>query len=175
MTFILRWPAILVMLALVLLCVAGALGAAGEITGFQAPAVGLEQVDTQVADAQSAAEETGAAHATWIDVGLLAAAAIFFLISAVRLIRRTQGFWTWLLGFALYGGRWAWSQQYNDGGVMGTIQGVDINAYTQPQVLVSDLGSPAAQVGILAIVVIVGVLVFIVDAADRAYWDKQGA
>lgn len=175
MTFILRWPAILVMLALVLLCIAGALGAAGVITGFQAPDVGLEQVDTQVAQAQSAAEGTGAANATWIDVGLLAGAAIFFLISAVRLIRRTQGFWTWLLGFALYGGRWAWSQQYNEGGVMGTIQGVDINAYTQPQVLVADLASPAAQVGILAIIVIVGLFVFIVDAADRAYWDKQGA
>lgn len=175
MTFILRLPAILVMLALVLLCFAGALGAAGLITGFEAPGLGLEQVDAQVAQAQSAAEGTGAANATWIDVGLLAAAAIFFLISAVRLIRRTQGFWTWLLAFALYGGRWAWSQQYNEGGVMGTLQGVDINAYTQPQVLVSDLASPAAQVGILAIIVIVGIFVFIVDAADRAYWDKQGA
>mgnify|MGYP001414788526 CR=1 FL=1 len=175
MTFILRWPAILVMLALVLLCIAGALGAAGLITGFDAPAIGLEQVDAQVAEAQTAAEDTGAANATWIDVGLLAGAAIFFLISAVRLIRRTQGFWMWLLAFALYGGRWAWSQQYNEGGVMGTIQGVDINAYTQPQALVGDLASPAAQVGILAIVLIVGFFVFIVDAADRAYWDKQGA
>ena len=175
MTFILRWPAILVMLALVLLCIAGALGAAGLISGFQAPAVGLEQVDAQVAQAQSAAEGTGAANATWIDVGLLAGAAIFFLISAIRLIRRTQGFWTWLLAFALYGGRWAWSQQYNEGGVMGTLRGVDINAYAQPQLLVSDLTSPAAQVGILAIIVIVGIFVFIVDAADRAYWDKQGA
>jgi hypothetical protein len=175
MTFILRWPAILVMLALVLLCIAGALGAAGLITDLQAPTSGVEQVDTQVAQAQSAAEQTGAASATWIDVGLLAGAAIFFLISSIRLIRRTQAFWSWLLGFALYGGRWAWSQQYSEGGVMGTVQGVDINAYATPQVLVSDLASPAAQVGILAIIVIVGLLVFIVDAADRAYWDKQGA
>lgn len=175
MTFILRWPAILVMLALVLLCLAGALGAVGLITGFDAPAVGLEQLDAQVAEAQSAAESTGAANATWIDVGLLAGAAIFFLVSAIRLIRRTQGFWTWLLAFALYGGRWAWSQQYNEGGVMGTIQGVDINAYMQPQTLVADLASPAAQVGLLAIILIVGLFVFIVDAADRAYWDKQGA
>jgi len=175
MTFILRWPAILVMLALVLLCIAGALGAAGVITGFDAPAVGVQQVDTQVADAQIAAENTGAASATWIDVGLLAAAAIFFLISAVRLIRRTQGFWTWLLGFAAYGGRWAWSQQYEEGGVMGTLQGVDLNAFAQPQTLIADLGSPAAQVGILTIVLVVGLFTFIVDAADRAYWDKQGA
>lgn len=175
MTFILRWPAILVMLALVLLCIAGALGAAGLITGFDAPSVGLEQVDTQVAQAQSAAEETGAANATWIDVGLLAGAAIFFLISAVRLIRRTQGFWTWLLGFALYGGRWAWNQQYSEGGALATVQSVDINAYRAPQALLSDLAAPEAQVGILAIVLIVGLLVFVVDAADRAYWDRQGA
>jgi hypothetical protein len=45
----------------------------------------------------------------------------------------------------------------------------------QPQALVSDLSTPEAQVGLLAIVVIVGLFIFIVDAADRAYWDKQGA
>jgi hypothetical protein len=175
MTFILRWPAILVMLALVLLCTAGALAAAGLIADFQAPASGVGQIDTQIAEAQDAAEGSGAANATWIDVGLLAGAAIFFLISAVRLIRRTQGFWTWLLGFALYGGRWAWSQQYNEGGVTGTVQSVDINAYAQPQALLADLGSPTAQVGILAIILVVGLIVFIVDAADRAYWNSQGA
>jgi hypothetical protein len=175
MTFILRWPAILAMLALVLLCIAGALGAAGLITGFEAPGTGLEPVDAQVAQAQSAAEQTGAANATWIDVGLLAGAAIFFLISAVRLIRRTQGFWTWLFGFALYGGRWAWGQQSSEGGALATVQSIDINVYRQPQSLLGDLGAPEAQIGILAIILIVGLFVFIVDAADRAYWDKQGA
>src|SRR5688572_3345948 len=110
MTFILRWPAILALLALAMLCVAGALGAAGVLTSFEAPATGVGQVDAQVANAQGAAERSGAAEASWIDVGLLAAAAVFFLISAIRLMRRTQGFWTWLLGFACYGGRWAWAQ-----------------------------------------------------------------
>jgi len=172
MTFILRWPSILVLLALVLLCVAGALGAAGLIADFQAPAVGVEQVDVQVAEAQAAAAETGAAEASWIDVGLLAGAALFFLIAAVRLMRRTQAFWTWLLGFALYGGRWAYAQQ---DGLMPTIQGIDPNAYLAPQELLNDLGSPTFQVGILGIVLIVGLFIFIIDAADRAYWDKQGA
>jgi hypothetical protein len=151
------------------------LGAAGLITGFNAPGVGVEQVDAQVAAAQSAAENSGAADANWIDVGLLAAAAVFFLISAIRLIRRTQGFWTWLLGFACYGGRWAYAQQQQDGGVMATVQGIDINAYAQPQMVVSDLSTPEAQVGLLAIVLVVGLFIFIVDAADRAHWDKQGA
>ena len=172
MTFILRWPAILVLLALVLVSALGAFGAAGLITGFTPP---VEQVQGVVEDAQSAAAETGAANATWIDVALLAGAALFFLISSVRLMRRTQGFWTWLLGFALYGGRWAWGQQHQEGGALGTIQSVDPNAYLQPQIVASDLTTPEAQIGILAVVFIVGLIVFVVDAADRAYWDKQGA
>ncbi len=172
MTFILRWPAILVLLALVLLCLVGAVGAAGVITGFEAPASGVDRIDTQVADAQDAAAETLPAEAGWIDVGLLAGAALFFLISAVRLMRRTQGFWTWLLGFALFGGRWAWAQQ---GNLVETVRGIDPSVYMQPQGLLADTGSPEAQVGLLAIILIVGLFVFVVDAADRAYWDKQGA
>lgn len=175
MTFILRWPAVLALLALAMLCVAGALGAAGVLTGFEAPATGVEQVDTRVAEVQGAAERSGAAEAGWIDVGLLGAAAVFFLISAIRLMRRTQGFWTWLLGFACYGGRWAWAQPQADGGVVATIQGVDLNAYLQPAALAANTASTEAQVGLLGVVLIVGLIVFIVDAADRAYWDKQGA
>lgn len=174
MTFILRWPAILVLFALVFLSVVGALGAAGVLTGYVMPGVGVGAVDGQVAEAQSAAA-TGAASAGWIDVGLLAGAAIFFLISAIRLIRRTQGFWTWLLGFACYGGRWAWQQQANEGGALGYLQSIDINAYMAPQALLNDLTTPEAQVGILGVVLIVGLFVFIVDAADRAHWDRQGA
>ncbi len=172
MTFILRWPSILVLLALVLMCIAGALAAAGLIADFQAPAVGVEQVDAQVAEAQAAAAETGAASASWIDVGLLAGAALFFLIAAVRLMRRTQGFWTWLLGFALYGGRWAYGQQ---GDLMETVRGININAYLAPQELLNDLGSPTFQVGVLGVILFVGLLIFVIDAADRSYWDKQGA
>lgn len=172
MTFILRWPAILALLALMLLSFAGALGAAGQITGYAAPSVGVEQVDGQVAEAQMAAANTGASSATWIDVGLLAGAGLFFLIAAVRLMRRTQGFWTWLIAFALYGGRWAMAQQ---GDLVASIQALDISAYMQPQVLFADLGSTEAQVGLLGVVLFVGLLIFIVDAADRAYWDKQGA
>lgn len=163
MTFILRWPAVLVELALVLLSFAGALAAAGAITGFQADVA-------QVQEAQAAANAAGAGQANWIDVGLWAGAGLFFLISAIRLIRRTQGFWTWLLGFALYGGRWAYAQR---GGIEDTIRGIDPNIYRTPQVLLNDLGAPAGQVALLAIVLIVGLLIFIVDAADRAHWDRQ--
>lgn len=174
MTFILRWPAILVLLALVLLSFVGALGAAGLIADFQAPASGVAQVDAQVARAQVAAADTGAAQAGWLDVGLLAGAGVFFLISAVRLMRRTQGFWTWLLGFACYGGRWAWQQQAS-GDLVTTVQGIDPSVYAEPQTVLADIGSPESQIALLAIVLIVGLFVFIVDAADRAYWNKQGA
>ncbi len=172
MTFILRWPSILVLLALVLMCIAGALAAAGVIADFQAPASGVSQVDAQVAEAQVAAANSGAAEASWIDVGLLAGAALFFLIAAVRLMRRTQGFWTWLIGFALFGGRWAYGQQ---GDLMTTVRGIDPNAYLAPQELLNDLGSPTFQVGVLGVILIIGLFIFIIDAADRAYWDKQGA
>lgn len=172
MTFILRWPSILVLLALVLMCIAGALAAAGVIADFQAPASGVSQVDAQVAEAQIAAANSGAAEASWIDVGLLAGAALFFLIAAVRLMRRTQGFWTWLIGFALFGGRWAYGQQ---GDLMTTVRGIDPNAYLAPQELLNDLGSPTFQVGVLGVILIIGLFIFIIDAADRAYWDKQGA
>lgn len=163
MTFVLRWPAALVELALVFLSALGALAAAGAITGYH--------VDiATVQEAQNAANAAGAGQANWIDVGLWSGAALFFLISAIRLLRRTQAFWTWLIGFALYGGRWAYSQR---GGIEDTIRGIDPNVYRTPQALLNDLGSPAAQVGLLAIVLIVGLLIFIVDAADRAHWDRQ--
>lgn len=165
MTFILRWPAILVELALALLSLAGALAAAGAITNFQVDVA-------QVQQAQAAATQAGAGQATWIDVGLWAGAGLFFLISSIRLMRRTQGFWTWLLAFALYGGRWAWAQH---DGLVTTMQSIDPRAYLQPQAIIGDLSSPTAQVGLLAIVLFVGLLIFIVDAADRSYWDRQGA
>src|SRR5262245_39112825 len=115
MTFILRWPAVLVLLALVLLSFIGAATVGAALANLTAP---------QVQDAQIAAEGAGVAQQTWLDVGLWAGAGLFFLISLVRLIRRTQGFWTWLLGFLCYGGRWAWAQQQGDG-LVATVQRVD--------------------------------------------------
>jgi uncharacterized caspase-like protein len=80
----------------------------------------------------------------------------------------------WLLGFACYGGRWAFQQQ-NDGGLVATVREVHVQAFAQPQALAQTPEAPEAQLGVLAIVLIVGLIIFIVDAADRAYWDRQGA
>lgn len=163
MTFILRWPAILVLLLLVL----ASLGAAFAGT------VQLAQLPIQLP--LTADQEQTIAQLTWLEVGLWAAAGLFFLISAVRLIRRTQGFWTWLIGFAFYGARWALAQQNEGGGLVANVQSIDINAYRAPAELAANAGGTEAQVGILGLILIVGLLIFIVDAADRAYWDKQGA
>ncbi|MEZ5959701.1 MAG: hypothetical protein R3C30_04640 [Hyphomonadaceae bacterium] len=163
MTFILRWPAILVLLLLVL----ASLGAAFAGT------VHLAQLPIELP--VTAEQEATINSLSWIEVGLWAGAGLFFLISAVRLIRRTQGFWTWLIGFAFYGARWAMAQQNEAGGLVANVQGINVSAYTAPAELAANTGSTEAQVGILGIILIVGLIIFIVDAADRAYWDKQGA
>lgn len=163
MTFILRWPAILVLFALVAVSAVGALAFGAAVSGYQAP---VEQVQSVQADISS-----DTAGATWLDVGLLAAAAVLFLISAIRLIRKTQGFWTWLLGFACYAGRWAYTEGQ---GVIDRIRAIDINIYRDPQALLNNQASFETQVAVLAIILIVGIFTFIVDAADRAYWDRQG-
>lgn len=163
MAFILRWPAILVLLLLAL----ASLGAAFAGT------IHLAQLPIQLP--LTADQEATINSLTWIEVGLWAGAGLFFLIAAVRLIRRTQAFWTWLIGFAFYGGRWAIAQQNESGGLVANLQSIDVNAYRAPAELAANTGGTEAQVGLLGIIVIVGILIFIVDAVDRAYWDKQGA
>jgi len=167
MTFILRWPAILALFALALLSFLGAAASAGALTGFDLN-IGVAQVD----EAEAAARAAGASQTTWMDVALWAGAGLFFLISAVRLIRKTQGFLTWLIASALYGANWALSQQ---GNVVDTVTGIDPRAYLEPQTMLSDLATPEAQVGLLGLILVVGLFIFVVDAADRAYWDRQGA
>lgn len=164
MTFILRWPAVLALFALVAVCVVGAATAGAALLGYSAPIAEVQSVQAQAAEA-------GVAHATWLDVGLWGAAGLFFLIAAVRLIRRTQGFWVWLLGFAAYAGGWAYAQ---GAGVLEHFQALSIDVYRDPQALLADLGSFEAQVAILGVILVVGVFVAIVDGADRAYWDKHG-
>ncbi len=160
MTFILRLPAILALLALVL----ASLGPAFLATVVLAPLpVDLSPVlsEDQIAVVRAS---------TWLEAGLWYGAGVLFLVAAIRLMRRTQGFWVWLLGFACYGGRWAAPQQ---NGPVETIQGLDLNAYLKPEALLATPTSPEAQLGLLGIVLIVGLLILIIDAADRAYWDRQ--
>jgi hypothetical protein len=136
MAFILRWPAILVLFALVFMSALAALAASGLLANVPIP---------QVQDVQATAEGSPAAQADYIEMGLLAGAAVFFLVSAIRLIRRTQGFWTWLLGFACYGGQWAYAQHRGGGNVIAEIQNVDWSVYMRPAAIWADYNSANPQ------------------------------
>ncbi len=164
MTFIARVLAILALLVLVLASLAPAVAATIVLAGLPVDliaALGAEAAVQLRADAGAT---------TWLEVGLWSAAGLFFLIAAIRLLRRTQGFWLWLLGFACFGARWAVPQQ-ND--PLATIQNLDVNTYLKPDALVAAPTSPETQLGFLGIVLVIGVLILIVDAADRAHWNQQ--
>jgi len=160
MTFVLRLPAIIVLLLLV----AASLAPAIAVTVFRA---GLP-VDLALVDPSLPGF---AEQGSWLDAGLWYGAALFFLISSIRLMRRTQGFWTWLLGFACYGARWALAQA----DVAASLQQLDFERYAQPHALAQAGDTPEAQVAILAVILLVGLMILIIDAADRSYWNKQGA
>jgi len=164
MTFILRLPAILVLLVLVLVSLAGAFAAT----------VVLAHLPVSLTAVLSQANVDQLSRFNWLQTGLLYGAGLFFLVSTIRLMRRTQGFWTWLLGFACFGGRWALAQQEN-GGLVGTVQHINPNAYMQPQTLIATPDAPEAQVALLGAILLVGLIILIIDAADRAHWDRQSA
>ena len=119
-------------------------------------------------------QRTQLSQVSWVETGLRYGAGVFFLIAAVRLIRRTQGFWTWLLGFACYGGRWAWQQQ-SQGDIVSSVRNINPQIYLHPQDMLGSLDSTESQVALLAVILIVGLIILIIDAADRAHWDRQGA
>jgi len=164
MTFILRLPAILALVALVLISLIGAVLAT----------VVLAHVPLDLSSVLSPEQRAQLAQVSWVETGLRYAAGIFFLVAAVRLIRRTQGFWTWLLGFACYGGRWAWQQQ-SQGDIVNSVRRINPQVYLHPQDLLGSLDSTESQVALLAVILIVGLVILIIDAADRAHWDRQGA
>ena len=161
MTFILRLPAILVLLALVLTSLAPAF-----LVTVQRASLPID-LSARLSEDQIAV----VAASTWLEAGLWYGAGVLFLIAAIRLMRRTQGFWMWLLGFACYGARWAAPQE---NGPMETIKGLDPGIYLKPEALLADLTSPESQLGLLGIVLVVGLVILIIDAADRAHWDRQG-
>ena len=164
MMFIVRWPVVLVLLGLVAACVFPAL--IGTIETYNLP------IDLSSVLAVSENLERWAESTTMPERVLWYAAGVLFFVTAVRLIRRTQGFWVWLLGFACYGARWALGQQHQEGGFAGTLSELTPDQFT-PDALAS--GGSTAQVTFLAFMLVVGLLIFLIDAADRAHWDRQGA
>lgn len=159
--WILRWPVVLVLLVLSvgsLLPASATMAARLNLPAFGSFAPELATLD-ELARASS-----------WLEAWLWFGAGLLFLIAAIRLIRRTQGFWMWLLGFALYGGRWAVTQQAQ-GGLIATVQSLNAQSI-QPENLTAT--SPPVQIGLVAFHLAIGIIILIVDAADRRHWDSVG-
>ena len=163
MSFILRWPTVLVLLALVAWCLLGAGAPAAVLLNLPVDLPGITPDRRAIL-----------AGVSWIEIGLWFGAGLFFFIAMVRLMRRTQAFWSWLLAFALFGGHWGWAQQ-SEGGLLATVQSVEVESFTQPQALIASPDGTESQVVILAIILVVGLLILVIDAADRSYWESQTA
>lgn len=163
MTIILRLPAVLALLALVLI----------NLIGAALATIMLAHLPIDLSAVLNQEQKAELAQVGWLETALRFGAALFFLIAAIRLLRRTQAFWTWLLGFACYGGRWAWQQQ-SQGDIVNSVRSINPQVYLHPQGLLSSLDSTESQVALLAVILIVGLIILIIDAADRAHWDRQG-
>ena len=162
-SFILRWLIVIVLCLLTVLSVTPAL--IGTIETYNLP------IDISAIAPASDNLKEWAKSTTLPERILWYAAAVFFFIAAIRLIRRTQGFWMWLLGFACLGGRWALAQQHQDGGLIGTVQSVSVDSF-QPDVLAE--GGSSAQIVFLVALFLIGLIIFFIDHVDREYWDRQG-
>lgn len=107
---------------------------------------------------------------TALEVGLSLAALTFFVIALVRLIRRTQGFVAWLLGFlCLVALRSLAGIARDIGGMPGGELFAKMAANLQdPSVLTDNLI-------ILGVQLAIGVAVLVVDIHDRRYWAAERA
>jgi hypothetical protein len=146
--WILRWPIVILMLVFV---VAACLLPAGAVTAQQLAAPQLAEVSAVLAE--------NARSSNWVEAALWYGAAVFLFISAVRLIRRTQAFWAWLIGFGLYGARWGMSRQAAGEGLPTSLDGA-----------LADNG-----LLMLAGLLVVGLLILLIDASDRAFWARREA
>jgi hypothetical protein len=159
MSFVLRWLLILILMAFV-----AQMLAAG-------PLLGLIQTQAHVDLTMLTTGWSGLArNDDWIEAALWYAAAAFLVIAVIRLVRRTQAFWMWLLAFALLGARWGLSLRAVEGGAVGLLQSLTPQSF--------DLALLAANPPLLSILLLIkllliGLLILVVDHADKAYWDRH--
>lgn len=157
MMFLLRWLVILILLGFI------------AINLF--PAVIASAVQTDVINVGGYSEELQqlGASASWYETALWYGSAVLLFIALVRLVRKTQAFWAWLLGFACYGGHWALAEQ-REGGVMTTLQSLTLDSI-KPENVQPD--SPVTALGLIVLLFIIGILIWMIDHGDRAYWNRQ--
>ena len=162
MTTLLRLLAILALLAVALLVWAAAAAVTINLAALPVDVgaiVGEDQLET-------------IRSVSWPEAALWGGAGLFFLISAIRLMRRTQAWFMWLLGFACLVGRWVLGQGGYEQAI-ATVQGLDVGAYLKPAELLGDVTAPEVQVGRFGVVVLLGLIVLIVDIADRSHWKRE--
>ncbi|MBI1186368.1 MAG: hypothetical protein GC206_03420 [Alphaproteobacteria bacterium] len=155
--FILRWPLVLILFGYCVLFVAAAAGIAADRLGL-----GLESAvwDSFIMRASGV---------TWLETALWAASGIFLFIAAVRLIRRTQGFWAWLLGFACYGVRWGLTTVKSDDNIIADAASVRSAEQALETAVEATANYPLLA---LAVLLVVGLLILIVDTADKR-WSRR--
>lgn len=162
-SFVLRWLIVIVLCTLTVLSIAPAV--IGTIEANNLP------IDlTPIAGAKSNLQEW--ARATTLPERVLwYVAGVVFFIAAVRLIRRTQAFWMWLIGFACLGARWALAQQNQDDGLLGSVRSISLQSF-EPAALAG--GGTSAQILFLFALLLIGIVIFFIDGVDREYWDAHG-
>jgi hypothetical protein len=158
--WIVRWPIVLALFVYVIVCAGLAAGAAVDRLGlapFENPAW------------RRFSEY--AVNTTWLQTALCAGGAVLLFVAAVRLIRRTQAFWAWLIGFAMIGARWGLMWQADGGPSVDLAQiGSELATKEGAQRLASSAGYDFGPIGVL---LIIGLIILIVDAADRAHWARR--
>lgn len=161
MLFLLRWLLVLILLAFV------------AASLFPAALSTLVQTDLIDVSGMSDKLQAMARNTTPIEIALWYGAAVFFLLTVIRLIRKTRSFWTWAIGFVLYAGHWWMAKEAEgDGGAMALLQRLSLDSF-----MPANLGSPsgASEVVVLAGLLVVGLLVFIVHSADRSAYRSMQA
>ncbi len=160
MTTLLRLLAILALLAVALLVLAAAF----------AVTVNLAQLPIDLDAVLGDEKLEVVAGIGWLEAALWGAGGLFFLIAAIRLMRRTQGWFLWLCGFACLAGRWVLSQGGPDAS-LAVVRKIDPGLYLQPAAL--DIYGSEVQVGRFGVLLLLGLIVLIVDIADRSHWKRQ--
>ena len=64
--------------------------------------------------------------------------------------------------------------QQEGGGLLPKLQQLTVDSF-RPETLGNDLSAPAAQLVLIAALLLVGLLIAIVDHGDRKYWNAQAA
>lgn len=157
--WIIRLPLALLTLAVALVCAALAAGATANQLGMT--------IDNEAWRAFS----EQAANTTWVQAALWTGAALCLFIAAIRLLRRTFAFWFWILGFGFFAARW-WLMRRNEGGL--PVDVAEISSVESAQKAAIEASNDYGLVA-LAVLLVLGLVILLIDAVDRAARNRREA